>query len=94
MTPPAPPRDPTISKIIFKFVFGVYSHFLVLKITKLHPLRFIPSLVFTSGTKHEKACSDNQQVLIPFTFDIFDFLAPETVNPSHRVKRVTCLLGL
>jgi hypothetical protein len=27
--------------------------------------------------KHEKTCSDNQHVLIPFAFDTFNFLASE-----------------
>jgi hypothetical protein len=39
-------------------------------------------------TKHEKACSDNQHVFIPFAFDTFDFLASEVVDLLHRVQRV------
>ena len=38
--------------------------------------------------KHEKACSDNQHVFIPFAFDTFGFLAPEAVDLLHRVQRV------
>jgi hypothetical protein len=38
--------------------------------------------------KHEKACSDNQHVFIPFVFDTFDFLAPKAVNLLKRVQRV------
>lgn len=36
-------------------------------------------------TKHEKACSDNQDVFIPFTFDTFGFLAPDAIDFLHRV---------
>ena len=40
-------------------------------------------------TKHEKACSDNQHVFIPFAFDTFSFLAPpEAVDLLHRVQKV------
>ncbi|GJS88233.1 hypothetical protein Tco_0770869 [Tanacetum coccineum] len=39
-------------------------------------------------TKHEKACIENQHVFIPFAFDTFDFLAPETVELLSRVQRV------
>jgi len=38
--------------------------------------------------KHEKACSDNQHVFIPFSFDTFSFLASEAVDLLHRVQRV------
>jgi len=38
--------------------------------------------------KHEKACSDNQHVFIPFAFDTFGFLAPEAVDLLHRVQKV------
>jgi hypothetical protein len=38
--------------------------------------------------KHEKACSDNQHVFIPFAFDTFDFLAPEAVDLLKRVQKV------
>jgi hypothetical protein len=38
--------------------------------------------------KHEKACSDNQHVFIPFAFDTFGFLAPEVVDLLHRVQKV------
>jgi hypothetical protein len=30
--------------------------------------------------KHEKTCSNNQHVFIPFTVDTFGFLAPEVVD--------------
>ncbi|GKB40300.1 RNA-directed DNA polymerase, eukaryota, partial [Tanacetum coccineum] len=39
-------------------------------------------------TKHEKACIENQHVFIPFAFDTFGFLAPETVELLTRVQRV------
>ncbi|KAK2402907.1 hypothetical protein QL285_052393 [Trifolium repens] len=38
--------------------------------------------------KHERACSENQHVFIPFAFDTFGFLAPEAVNVLKRVQRV------
>ncbi|GAU30880.1 hypothetical protein TSUD_15660 [Trifolium subterraneum] len=39
-------------------------------------------------SKHEKACSDNQHVFIPFAFDTFGFLAPEAVTLLKRVQKV------
>jgi hypothetical protein len=49
-------------------------------------------------TKHEKACSDNQHAFIPFVFDTFEFLAPETINLLKRVQMICiamlCNLGL
>jgi hypothetical protein len=38
--------------------------------------------------KHERACSENQHVFIPFSFDTFGFLAPETVDILKSVQRV------
>jgi hypothetical protein len=38
--------------------------------------------------KHERACSNNQHVFIPFAFDTFGFLAPDVVNILKRVQRV------
>ncbi|KAK2439585.1 hypothetical protein QL285_024234 [Trifolium repens] len=38
--------------------------------------------------KHEKACSDNQHVFIPFAFDTFGFLAPDAVDLLKRVQNV------
>jgi hypothetical protein len=38
--------------------------------------------------KHEKACSDNQHVFIPFAFDTFGFLAPKVVDLLDRVQKV------
>jgi hypothetical protein len=38
--------------------------------------------------KHEKTCSDNQHAFIPFAFDTFGFLAPETVDLLKIVQRV------
>ncbi|GJX36638.1 hypothetical protein Tco_0248195 [Tanacetum coccineum] len=39
-------------------------------------------------TKHEKTCIESQHVFIPFAFDTFGFLAPETVELFNRVQRV------
>jgi hypothetical protein len=39
-------------------------------------------------TKHEKTCSDNQHIFIPFAFDTFDFLAPEAVNLLKIIQKV------
>jgi hypothetical protein len=38
--------------------------------------------------EHEKTCSDNQYVFIPFAFDIFGFLAPEALHLLKRVQKV------
>ncbi|KAK2400699.1 hypothetical protein QL285_050372 [Trifolium repens] len=38
--------------------------------------------------KHEKACTDNQHIFIPFAFDTFGCLAPEAVNLLKRVQKV------
>jgi hypothetical protein len=37
--------------------------------------------------KHEKTCSDNQHVFIPFAFDTFGFLAPEAVHILKRIQK-------
>ncbi|GJX26535.1 hypothetical protein Tco_0232831 [Tanacetum coccineum] len=39
-------------------------------------------------TKHEKACTENQHVFIPFAFDTFGFLVPEAVELLSRVQWV------
>ena len=44
--------------------------------------------VSSKGVKHEKTCSDNQHVFIPFAFDTFGFLALEVVDLLHRVQKV------
>ncbi|KAI3506918.1 hypothetical protein L1887_21559 [Cichorium endivia] len=38
--------------------------------------------------KHEKTCIENQHVFIPFAFDTFGFLAPETVELLNRVQQM------
>jgi hypothetical protein len=38
--------------------------------------------------KHEKVCSDNQHVFIPFAFDTFGFLAPKAIHLLKRVQKV------
>jgi hypothetical protein len=38
--------------------------------------------------KHEKTCSHNQHVFIPFAFDTSGFLASDVVDLLHRVQRV------
>jgi hypothetical protein len=37
--------------------------------------------------KHEKVCSDNQHVFIPFAFDTFEFLTPDVVDLLQRVQK-------
>nr|GEX33382.1 transcription factor, MADS-box [Tanacetum cinerariifolium] len=37
-------------------------------------------------TRHEKACIENQHVFVPFAFDTFGFLAPETVELLNRTQ--------
>ena len=65
-------------------------------VTGVSPLVGLSSRGFTVGqaalkaasykvTKHEKACNENQHVFIPFAFDTFGFLAPETVELLNRV---------
>ncbi|MFS8020666.1 hypothetical protein Hanom_Chr16g01418311 [Helianthus anomalus] len=39
-------------------------------------------------TKHEKACLENQHVFVPFAFDTFGGLAPDTVRLLNRVQKV------
>jgi hypothetical protein len=39
-------------------------------------------------TKHERVCSNYQHAFIPFSFDTFDFIAPDAVNILKRVHRV------
>ena len=67
-------------------------------LTDVSPLVGLGVMVFTVGqaalkvmsskvSKHEKACSDNQHLFIPFVFDIFVFLAPEVVDLQQRVQR-------
>jgi hypothetical protein len=38
--------------------------------------------------KYKKTCSDNQHIFIPFAFNTFDLLAPETVNLLRIFQRV------
>lgn len=38
--------------------------------------------------KHKKACSDNQFLFIPFTFETFGFLAQEVINLLPKIQRV------
>jgi len=43
----------------------------------------VPKVTSSKVAKHEKTHSDNRHAFIPFTFDIFRFLSPETL----------CLIG-
>ncbi|KAL5717423.1 ditrans,polycis-polyprenyl diphosphate synthase [(2E,6E)-farnesydiphosphate specific] [Ranunculus cassubicifolius] len=38
--------------------------------------------------KHEAACASNQHVFIPFAFDTFGFLAPDSVQLLNRLQKV------
>jgi hypothetical protein len=38
--------------------------------------------------KHDKACSENQHVVVPFAFDTFGSLAPEAVRFLDRVRKI------
>ncbi|PWA86491.1 hypothetical protein CTI12_AA140700 [Artemisia annua] len=38
--------------------------------------------------KHDKACSENQHVFVPFAFDTFGSLAPEAVRFLDRVRKI------
>jgi hypothetical protein len=66
-------------------------------LTGVSPLVGLTSEVFIVGqmtlkaasikvAKHERACSNNQYVFIPFAFDTFDFLTPNDVNVLKRVQ--------
>ncbi|GJU97635.1 hypothetical protein Tco_1326906 [Tanacetum coccineum] len=82
--------------LVFGWVGGKYAY---VDLTGVCPLVRFSSCSFTAGqaalkaasykvTKHEKACIENQHVFIPFTFDIFGFLAPEAVELLSRVQWV------
>jgi hypothetical protein len=49
-------------------------------------------------TKYKKLCYDNQHVFIPFAFDTFEFLAPETLDLLKKGLKscisMLCRLGL
>jgi hypothetical protein len=64
-------------------------------LTRISPLVGLGTEIFIVGqaalkaasckvVKHEKACSDNQHAFIPFAFDTFGFLAPETVTKNSK----------
>ncbi|KAK2356314.1 hypothetical protein QL285_093659 [Trifolium repens] len=38
--------------------------------------------------KHEKTCSNNQHVFIPFAFDTFGFLVPDVVDLLQIVQKI------
>ncbi|MFS7982277.1 hypothetical protein Hanom_Chr10g00960921 [Helianthus anomalus] len=82
--------------LVFGWVGGKHA---CVDLTGVSPLVGLGSSAFTVGQvalkassgkviKHEKACLDNQHVLIPFAFDTFGFLAPEAVDLLSRVQRV------
>jgi len=82
--------------MVYRWVDGKHA---CVDLTEVSPLVGLGAGPFTVGqttlkaasnkvAKHEKACSDNQHVFIPFAFDIFCFLAPEAVDLLHRVQNV------
>ncbi|GJV93228.1 hypothetical protein Tco_1541041 [Tanacetum coccineum] len=82
--------------LVFGWVGGKHA---CVDLTGVSPLVGLSSRGFTAGqaalkaasgkvTKHEKACIENQHVFIPFAFDAFGFLAPESVELLSRVQRV------
>jgi hypothetical protein len=86
----------TTDVLVHEWVGGKYA---CVDLTEVSPLAGLGTGDFTAGhaalkatsnkvAKHEKACSDNQHVFIPFAFDTFDFLAPEVVDLLKRVQRV------
>jgi hypothetical protein len=69
--------------MVYRWVGGKHA---CVDLTGVSPLVGLGVAAFTVGqtalkaasskvAKHEKACSDNQHVFIPFAFDTFDFLA-------------------
>jgi hypothetical protein len=90
-------------------VYGSVEKYACINLTGVSLLMRLTTGDFTVGqggfkaasskvVKHERACSENQHVFILFAFDIFDFLAPKTVNILKIVQRVMhsmwCLLNL
>jgi hypothetical protein len=82
--------------LVYGWVGGKYA---CVDLTGVSPLVGLTTADFTVGqvalkaasskvAKHERACSENQHVFIPFAFDTFGFLAPEAVNVLKRVQRV------
>nr|GFA48490.1 putative reverse transcriptase domain-containing protein [Tanacetum cinerariifolium] len=82
--------------LVFGWVGGKHA---CVDLTRVSLLMGLSSRGFTTGhaalkvalckvTKHEKACIENQHVFIPFAFDTFGFLAPETLELLGRVQRV------
>ncbi|GJY08056.1 hypothetical protein Tco_0375110, partial [Tanacetum coccineum] len=79
--------------LVFRWVGGKRA---CVDLTGVSPLVGLSSSGFTAGradlkvalckvTKHEKASIENQHVFIPFAFDTFGFLAPETVELLSQV---------
>ncbi|KAK2414652.1 hypothetical protein QL285_037222 [Trifolium repens] len=49
--------------------------------------RVVLNAASSKMVKHEKACSDNQHIFIPFAFDTFGFLTPEAVDLIKRIQK-------
>ena len=82
--------------MVYRWVGGKH---VCVDLTGVSPLVGLGVTTFTVGyaalkaasskvAKHEKACSDNQHVFVPFVFDTFSFLALEVVDLLHGVQRV------
>ncbi|KAK2446469.1 hypothetical protein QL285_017276 [Trifolium repens] len=82
--------------MVYEWVGGKHA---CVDLTGVSPLVGLGTMTFTAGqttlkaasckvVKHEKTCSDNQHCFIPFAFDTFGFLAPETVSLLHRIQKI------
>ncbi|MCH87251.1 auxilin-like protein [Trifolium medium] len=82
--------------MVYGWVGGKHA---CVNLTEVSPLVGLTAETFTVGqtalkvasskvTKHEKTYSINQHAFILFTFDTFDFLAPEAVSLQQRVQKV------
>nr|GEV66082.1 putative reverse transcriptase domain-containing protein [Tanacetum cinerariifolium] len=85
-----------VDVLVFGWVRGKHAY---VGLTGVSPLVGLSSRGFTAGqaalkaasgkvTQHEKACIENQHVFIPFAFDAFSFIVPETVELLSQVQRV------
>jgi len=85
-----------VDVMVYKRVGGKHA---CVKSTRVSSLVALGVRAFTVGqtclkaasskeAKHEKACSDNQHIFIPFAFDTFSFLTSEVVDLLHRVQMI------
>ncbi|MFS7925874.1 putative exostosin [Helianthus anomalus] len=84
------------AEILFLWERGKHVCIDLIGVSPLVGLRdhgFVAGQAITKGgagkvVKHEKACIENQHVLVPFAFDTFGALAPDAVRFLKRVQQV------